>query len=177
MDLDQPRAGRQAEIARLRERIGDFQPDSDRQQESDSPAHRRWWLTGEHGTVSVQIRLAPLREPVVQQLLLAIPPAAGSPLAAAISLLTQAVAAGAPAWPAGLAAASGFAAGPVMQQLRTAAGWAGPVRLDCYLAGDGETSSTVRLVGESGSVIILTVIVADGGVRQVEIALAAGRED
>ena len=58
-----------------------------------------------------------------------------------------------------------------MQQLRMAAAWAGPVRLDCYLAGDGDTSCTVRLAGQSG-VVDLTVGGGAGGVRKVEIALA-----
>jgi hypothetical protein len=175
VDLDRPWPARQADIARVRQRIGDFQRDPDRLEESESPAHRRWWLTGEHGTVSVQIRLAPLREPVVQQLVVAVPPAPDSDLAAAIGLLTQALSEGGHSWPAGLTTDSGFAVGPVLHLLRTAAAWAGHSRLDCYLAGDGDTSSTVRLAGESGAVI-LTVDAGDTGVRQVEIALVSERE-
>ncbi len=171
VELDQPWTARQEQIARLRERIGQFRPAADRPDDSESPAHCRWWLTGEHGTVSVQIRLAPLRKPLVQQLVLAVPPAPGSALAAAISLLTEALGEGAPSWPTGLATDSEFAVGPVMQWLRTAAAWTGPARLDCYLAGDGETSSTVRLLGQSG-IVDLTVGVGDGGVRRVEIALS-----
>jgi CubicO group peptidase (beta-lactamase class C family) len=176
VELDRPRPARRADIARVRERIGDFQRDPDRPEESESPAHCRWWLTGEHGTVSVQIRLAPLREPLVQQLVLAVPPAPDSALAAAISLLTEAIDDGMRNWPAGLAIDDGFAVGPVLQQLRTAAGWAGPVRLDCYLAGNGESSNTVRLAGESGAVI-LTVEAGASGVRQVEMALVSHPED
>ncbi len=170
VDLDQPRPARLDQIARLRERIGQFRPASDRPDDSASPAHLRWWLTGDQGTVSVQIRLAPLREPLVQQLLLAVPPAPGSVLAVAISLLTEALGTDAGSWPAGIATENGFAHGPVMQQLRIGAAWAGPARLDCYLAGDGETSSTVRLAGRSG-MLDLAVSVGAGGVRHVEIAL------
>ncbi|MGO8957178.1 MAG: serine hydrolase domain-containing protein [Streptosporangiaceae bacterium] len=175
VDLDQPRTVRRAAIARLRERIGQFQPAADRPEESESPAHRRWWLAGEHGTVTVQIRLTPLREPLVQQLVVAVPPAPGSALATAIGLLTAAVAAGGHDWPAGLAAASELAVASVVRQLGIAAAWAGPVRLDCYLAGDGETSSTVRLVGQSGTVV-LAVGVAGGGVSHVDVALVSERE-
>ena len=176
VDLDRPRPARRADIARVRERIGEFQRDPDRTEESESPAHCRWWLTGEHGTVSVQIRLAPLREPLVQQLVLAVPPAPDSALGAAVGLLTAALGESVPTWPPGLATDSGLAVGPVLRRLRTAAAWAGPSRLDCYVAGNGQTSSTVRLAGESGAVL-LTVETGDAGVRQVEIALANERED
>ena len=176
MDLDRPRPARRAEVVRVRERIGEFHRDPERPEESESPAHCRWWLTGERGTVSAQIRLAPLYEPLVQQLVLAVPPGPDSALAAAIGLLTAALGESVPTWPAGLAADSGLAIGPVLRRLRTAAAWAGPSRLDCYLAGNGETSGTVRLAGESGAVL-LTVEIGDAGVRQIEIALVGDRED
>ncbi|HEY2641305.1 MAG TPA: serine hydrolase domain-containing protein [Streptosporangiaceae bacterium] len=174
VDLDQPRRARQDQISRLRERVGPFRPAPDRASDSESPAHCRWWLTGEHGTVSVQIRLAPLGEPLVQQLVLAIPPAPASALGHAIGVLTEALQEGAPSWPAELATDSGFAVGVVLQRLRAAAALAGPCRLDCYLAGDGETSATVRLVGRS-AVLDLTVEAGDGGVRHVDIAVQSER--
>jgi CubicO group peptidase (beta-lactamase class C family) len=176
VDLDRPRPARRADIARVRERIGEFHRDPERPEESESPAHCRWWLTGEHGTVSIQIRLAPLHEPLVQQLVLAVPPGPDSALAAAIGLLTAALGEGVPTWPPGLAADSALAVGPVLRRLRAAAAWAGPSRLDCYLAGNGETSSTVRLAGESGAVF-LTVEIADAGVRQVDVGLVSDRDD
>jgi CubicO group peptidase (beta-lactamase class C family) len=176
VDQDRPRPERQADIARVRERIGEFRSEQDRAEESESPAHCRWWLTGEAGTVSVQIRLAPLRKPLVQQLVLAVPPAPGSALAAAIGMLTAALGEDAVSWPPGLAADGGLAVGPVLRRLRTAAAWAGRSRLDCYLAGNGQNSSTVRLAGESGDVL-LTVEVGDAGVRQVEIVLVTGSEN
>ena len=80
-----------------------FAADPDRPAEFDSPAHCRWWLTGERGTVAVQIKLAPLRQPLVQQLVLAVPPAPGSaPGSEALRQLVEALNAGAPNWPAGL---------------------------------------------------------------------------
>jgi CubicO group peptidase (beta-lactamase class C family) len=172
VDLDRPRADRQAELARLRERIGPFRTDAGRPAEYESPAHCRWWLTGERGTVSVQIRLAPLREPLVQQLVLAVPPAAGSPLDQAVALMAGSISDGGQDWPPGLAVADGFGTGPVLRQLRMAAAWAGPVRLDCYLAGDGDNSCTARLAGDSGTVL-LTAEAGDSGLSRVEIVLVS----
>ena len=53
--------------------------------ESDTPAHCRWWVTGEHGSAQVEIKLTPERDPRVQSFTLAVPPAPGSPLAAALA--------------------------------------------------------------------------------------------
>ena len=85
--LDQPYRERVADLALLRERIGDFAPDPSRPARSDTPAHRRWWLTGERGTVAVSIQLNPQRPPRVQSLGIALPPAAGSPLAQTLAAL------------------------------------------------------------------------------------------
>ncbi len=75
--LDQPYRERLADLALLRERIGDFAPDPSRPAQSDTPAHRRWWLAGERGTVAVAIQLNPQRPPRVQSLGIAVPPAPG----------------------------------------------------------------------------------------------------
>jgi hypothetical protein len=151
VDLDQPLPQRQADIARLRERIGQFGPDSARRPEFDSPAHCRWWLTGEHGTVAVQIKLAPLQQALVQQLILPVPPAAGSDLHDVLDLLVRSLGSNLTDWPAGLEAADGLDTGAALRRLRLAAAWTGPCQLDCYLAGNGSTSATVSLSGQSGS--------------------------
>jgi CubicO group peptidase (beta-lactamase class C family) len=160
--LDRPLAQRRADIARLRERIGQFRADTARPPECDSPAHCRWWLTGEHGTVAVQINLAPLRRPLVQQLTVPVPPAPGSALANALGLLVGSLKSGAATWPAGLEAADGLDTGDVLRRLRLAAAWAGPCELDCYLAGTGSTSATVLLTGPAGHAQ-LTAEVAESG--------------
>jgi CubicO group peptidase (beta-lactamase class C family) len=151
VDLDQPLPQRQADIARLRERIGQFGSDSARRPEFDSPAHCRWWLTGEHGTVAVQIKLAPLQQALVQQLILPMPPAAGSDLRDVLDLLVRSLGSNLTDWPAGLEAADGLDTGAALRRLRLAAAWTGPCQLDCYLAGNGSTSATVSLSGQSGS--------------------------
>jgi CubicO group peptidase (beta-lactamase class C family) len=151
IDLDRPLAQRQADVARLRERIGPLRADPARPPECDSPAHCRWWLTGEHGTVAVQIKLAPLQQPLVQQLIVPVPPAPGSALHEVLDLLISSLGGNAVDWPAGLAAADGLDTGEVLRRLRLAAAWAGPCRLDSYLAGNGSTTATVLLTGPSGN--------------------------
>jgi CubicO group peptidase (beta-lactamase class C family) len=151
IDLDRPLAQRRADIARLRERIGQFSAEVARPPECDSPAHCRWWLTGEHGTVAVQIKLAPLQQALVQQLIVPVPPAPGSALHEVLGLLIGSLGSGAADWPAGLEAAAGLDTGETLRRLRLAAAWAGPCELDCYLAGNGSTSATVLLTGPAGN--------------------------
>jgi CubicO group peptidase (beta-lactamase class C family) len=172
VELDQPLQQRRADVDRLRERIGTFEPDSTRPAECESPAHCQWWVTGAHGTASVQIKLAPLTQARVQQLAIAVPPAVGSGLQAALDTLIGAVNEGAPQWPAGLTVAAGIKTDDILRHLRVAAAWAGSCRLDCYLAGDGDTSVTVRLVGESGTVTLAVgVSKADGALQRATISL------
>jgi hypothetical protein len=167
---DRPLAQRREDIGRLRDRIGEFQPDQARPAEFESPAHCRWWLSGELGRAVVQIRLAPLREPRVQQLVLALPPAPGSVLDLAVTVLTATLNAGALEWPADLPATLSTAG--TLRQLRLAAAWAGPVELTGCLAGDGNSTVTVELTGPDGRVA-LTVEVSGPGeqLRRAEVAL------
>jgi hypothetical protein len=162
VDQDRPFPQRLADIARLRERIGAFRPDPARPAECDSPAHCRWWLAGEHGRASVQIRLAPLRQMLVQQLVVAVPPAQGSPLERAVRLLAAAVHDGGPQWPAGLEASVETA--PVLRQLRLAGAWTGPCEPGGWLAGDGATTATIELTGPDGRA---SLTVAVGGPDQL----------
>ena len=171
IDLDRPLAERQADIAMLRERIGVFAADPGRTVECDSPAHCRWWLTGPGGTVTVQLKLAPLRQLLVQQLTIAVPPASGSALHEALDQLVAAVNAAAPAWPAGLTGADGFDAGGAGRQLRMAAAWAGQCAVDCYLAGNGSTSATVRVAGPTGQVVLAVEISESGQIQRAEVTL------
>ena len=173
LELDRPIAERRADISRVRERIGAFRSDAERVPECDSPAHCRWWLTGPGGTVAAEIKLAPLNRPLVQELTLAVPPAAGSPLGAAVARLTAALNSSADAWPAGIAVAGGLDAGEVLRQLRVAAAWAGACQLDSYLAGDGTTAVTVRLAGPTGRVELALQVSDSGALIRAGISLAA----
>ena len=96
--LDRPYQERRGDLALLRARIGDFAVDPDRPAESDTPAHRRWWLAGEGGTVAAAIQLNPQRPPRVQSLTIAIPPAAGSALSRALAAVTGWLNGGAGPW-------------------------------------------------------------------------------
>jgi serine-type D-Ala-D-Ala carboxypeptidase/endopeptidase len=170
VDLDRPIAQRRADIALLRERLGKFSADPGRLPEHDSPAHCRWWLSGEHGTSCVQIKLAPLREPRVQQLILALPPAPGSALDQALGLLVDALNEGATTWPAGLIATVNT--GQVLRQLRLAAAWAGRCEITSCLAGDGSSSVTAELTGPSGRVHLgVDIAGADGDLQRAEVTL------
>jgi len=177
VDQDRPLAEREADLTRLRERIGQFSPDAARPPECDSPAHCRWWLTGERGTVAVQIKLAPLRQPQVQQLIVPLPPASGSGLAAVLEKLAGALSAGgevAVSWPADLVTAPGLSSDDALRRLRLAAAWTGPARPDCYLAGNGSTSATVRLTGATGWADLTAEIAdADGVLTRLTIALGS----
>jgi CubicO group peptidase (beta-lactamase class C family) len=169
--LDRPLAQRQAEIETLRQRIGAFDADPDRPAEFDSPAHCRWWLTGEVGTVAVEIKLAPLRQPMVQQLVIAIPPAEDSVLAEALDLLIAALNGAEARWPAVLSAADGFSTEWAERQLVAAAGWTGPSVLDGYQAGNGHTGATVLLHGPHGRVMLAVEITESGQVHRCEVTL------
>jgi CubicO group peptidase (beta-lactamase class C family) len=179
VELDQPLAQRRADVAALHERIGGCRPDPLRPAECDSPAHCRWWVTGERASACVQIRLAPLAEPLVQQLILAVPPAPGSALARVLAELVTALNEGARDWPSGLELAGGSggsspradsaeSTGPVLRQLRVAAAWAGPCELAGYLAGDGMTSVTAELTGRDGRISL--AIEVDGDSQQLQRA-------
>ena len=163
IDLDRPLAQRQADVALLRDRIGQFRADPARPAECDSPAHCRWWLTGDNGTVAVQIKLAPLQLALVQQLIVPVPPSPGSALHEALALLIGSLAGAAADWPAGLEAAAGLDSDEALRRLRLAAAWAGPCELDCYLAGNGSTSATVLLTGAAGNVELAAETGESGG--------------
>jgi CubicO group peptidase (beta-lactamase class C family) len=146
---DVPFPERRAVIARIRSRIGDFADDLAYQPEHDTPAHCRWRLAGAHGTVQAQILLSPEREPRVQLVTLIVPPAPGSPLAAALDRVV--------AWMNG--AGTCPVADPVgARRLRAAAAWAGECRVAAYTAGDGETATTAELAGEHATVSLTVAV-------------------
>jgi CubicO group peptidase (beta-lactamase class C family) len=167
---DVPFDERQQVIATVRERIGDFADDPGRQPEFDTPAHCRWWLAGEHGVVQAQIQLNPERPPRVQSLTLAVPPAAGSPLADTLGALVAWLNGTDRDWPKAIPVAEPVDASLLARRLRMAAAWAGPGQLGAYRAGDGSASSVVELVGEHATVTLTLVVdPASGQLRQADI--------
>jgi len=155
---DVPFAERERRIAVVRERIGPFRDDAERGPEFDTPAHCRWWLAGEHGTVQVQIQLTPERPPRVQSLTLAVPPAAGSPLHQTLDAVLGWMNGTERSWPAAIGVVAAVDAALMARRLRMAAVWAGACRVAAFRAGDGSASAAVELGGEHGTLILALVI-------------------
>jgi CubicO group peptidase (beta-lactamase class C family) len=170
--LDRPYRERLRDLALIRERIGAFAVDQARPAESDTPAHRRWWLTGERGTVAAAIQLNPQRPPRVQSLTIAVPPAPDSALARVLDAMIAWLNGGAGTWPGSVPVSPGAAAGVIARRLRMAAAWAGPVTPGAWQAGDGRASATVELVGEHATVTLsLLVNQETGELRQADVSL------
>jgi CubicO group peptidase (beta-lactamase class C family) len=168
--LDAPYAERRHAIELIRDRIGDFTEDPGRNPESDTPAHRRWWLTGERGTVQAQIQLSPQRPPLVQSLTIAVPPAADSVLLRAIAALVTWMNDGGRDWPAELPVTPGTEVAPLARRLRMAAVGAGRCRVGGWRAGDGVSTATVELAGDEATLhLAVTVDPLTSAVRQVGI--------
>jgi CubicO group peptidase (beta-lactamase class C family) len=169
---DQPLAGRREAIGRIRDRIGAFAPDPGRPAEFDSPAHCRWWLRGERGTVQAEIGLAPLRAARVQSLRLAVPPAAGSVLLRFLDALIGIVNDAPASWPDWLPVAPDVDTAQLARRLRLAGAWAGRCTAGAYRAGDGESAVTVELAGEAGQAVLAVGVDPAGEVlRQASVTL------
>jgi len=170
--LDAPYVERRRTIAAISERIGNFAVDHDRPAESETPAHRRWWLAGERGAVQAQIQLSPQRPPRVMSLTLAVPPAPGSAVARALDSVVAWLNSGAATWPESLPVSAAADAGLLARRLRMAATWTGMVTPAGYRAGNGSTSVSVDLVGEHATVT-LSVLVnpTTGELRHAEVTL------
>ncbi|HEU5386409.1 MAG TPA: serine hydrolase domain-containing protein [Streptosporangiaceae bacterium] len=156
--LDAPFEERQRRITLVRERIGHFADDPDRPLEFDTPAHCRWWLTGERGSVQVQIQLSPERPPRVQSLTLAVPPAAGSALYVTLDAVTDWLNGADRDWPLAVPVAAGVDTVMMARRLRMAGAWAGPCRFAAVKAGDGTASVAAELVGEHATITLTLVI-------------------
>ena len=171
--LDRPYAERRRDIALLRDRLGGFADSPDRGPEHDTPAHCRWFLTGEDGTtVQAQIQLGPQHPPRVQSLTVAIPPAAGSPLAKTLHAIVAWLNSGERSWPESVAVASDANAGLLSRRLRMAAAWTGAVATGAYRAGDGAASVTVELAGDyAAGLLTLLVDPSTGTLRAADATL------
>ncbi|HCU93030.1 MAG TPA: hypothetical protein DHU96_09955 [Actinobacteria bacterium] len=168
---DEPYPERRHKAELIGQRIGDFREDPDRRAEFDSPAHCRWWLRGERGTVQAEIRLTPERPPRVQALTLAVPPAPDSPLAQMLASLVSLLNDGAPGWPSTLPVSPAVDTGLLLRQLRMAGAWAGRCRPGAVRAGNGETAVTVELDGEHARLVLAVVTGPDGQLNQADILL------
>ncbi len=169
---DEPYPERRHRISLVRERIGVFGEDRNRQPEFDSPAHCRWWLRGDHGTVQAEIKLTPEHDPRVQSLTLAVPPAPGSLLGRALESLISLLNGGAPDWAPAIPVSGGVDTTVLLRQFRMAGAWAGPCRQGAFRAGNGERSTVVELDGETARLVLAVVVDAAGQLRQADITLS-----
>jgi serine-type D-Ala-D-Ala carboxypeptidase/endopeptidase len=169
---DEPFADRRATIELIRQRIGEFSDDPDRAAEFDSPAHCRWWLRGERGVVQAEIRLNPESRPRVQSLTLAVPPAPDSALGHAQESLTALLNESPHDLPSTLPVSDSVDVSLLLRQLRVAAAWAGRCQPGAFRAGNGETTSTVELNGETARLLLKIVVdPAAGLLQQADIDL------
>ena len=181
---DAPFDERQQVIAMIRERIGDFRDAAESEPENkpenkqsrgpefDTPAHCRWWLAGARGVVQAQIQLSPERPPRVQSLTLAVPPAAGSPLASTLAAVLAWLNGTDRDWPEAIPVVPTLDAGLLARRLRMAGVWAGRCQLGAYQAGDGTAAVAAELIGEHATLTLsLLVDPASGLLRQAEVLL------
>ena len=168
---DLPYPERRHRIELLRQRAGRLEVATDRPAEFDSPAHCRWWLAGERAVVQAEIRLTPEPAPRVQSFTLAVPPAPDGPLGQVVTALIALLNGGAPDWPPALPVTGSVVTAVLLRQLRMAAAWAGPCRPGAFRAGNGETSTTVELDGETGRLLLTATVSPDGQLRQADILI------
>ena len=170
---DAPYAERRHAIELVRLRIGDFETDERRPAESDTPAHRRWWLTGPRGTVQAQLQLNPQRPPRVQSLTVAIPPEPGGALDSVLSSVVAWMNSGAATWPSSdVPVAPDADATLLARRLRMAAAWAGACRPGAFRFGDGTASVSVELEGEHATVVLTLVVdPGTGELRSADVTL------
>jgi CubicO group peptidase (beta-lactamase class C family) len=171
VELDQPLAERRRRVDLVRDRLGGLRADPSRPPQSDTPAHCRWWVAGDHGAAQAEIKLTPERPPRVQFFTLAVPPAAGSPLAAAVAGLVDLINEKVPSWPESLPAAASLDTGLALRRLRMAAAWAGSCTTGAVLAGDGETAATVELAGEFAALQLAVAVTRVGQLRLVDVMI------
>src|SRR5262245_15691299 len=169
--LDEPFADRRTAVETIRERIGNFSVDELRPAEFDSAAHCRWWLRGEHGAVAVEITLTPEREPRVQSLTLAIPPATDSPLAGVVAALISIVNGAESGVLASIPTAGSLDKALLTRQLRMAGAWSGRIVAEASRAGDGVPMTTVELDGEHARLRLSVVVDPSGVLHQADVSL------
>jgi serine-type D-Ala-D-Ala carboxypeptidase/endopeptidase len=173
--LDQPYARRRARAELAWQRIGPPRGGQPRPAEFDSTAHCRWWLAGEHGTTSAELKLTAEQPPRVQLLAVTVPPAPDSALGqgiqALITLLNSLPNAPSAPWPPGLPVADGTDTGLLLRRLRMAAAWAGPCRPGAWRGGDGEFATTVELDGEHARILLAVAVDPEGRLARVELTL------
>jgi CubicO group peptidase (beta-lactamase class C family) len=158
VEQDEPVAERRRKVTLVRQRIGDFAEDQARPAEFDSPAHCRWWLRGEHGTVQAEILLTPERHPRVQSITLAVPPDPDSALGRALGRLVPMLNDHASEWTTALPASATVDTGWLLRQFRSAGAWAGRCQAGAFCRGDGETFAAIEVDGETARFVMEVIV-------------------
>ena len=149
VDLDRPLAERRAELAELRTRHGALERDDE--VDPEDALRGSWRLRGERGHVDIAITMAPTVPPLVQTLdVESVLPPSGMLAVLASSAADLASEPRADALAALLAPGADGAA--ALRGLRVAAALYGPFGNGEPVAGDGETTTTLRLPGARGDV-------------------------
>jgi hypothetical protein len=175
VDLDEPRAARQAAVAKAIDQVGrPLRLDPGREERSTSTAHRRWWLRGERGWLEVSMLVSPEPAPRIQALRITVVLDPSPPLVDAASRLLAAPDAG--TWPDGLEAADTVDRRVVIRGLRVVLAWLGdaPPVPGRVAAGDGTTTATWELGDPPGAgTMKLTLDPATGVLTAVEVQAPA----
>ena len=176
MDLDEPRERRRAAIERAAAELGPFHTDSERPDESYSPARLAWWLRGERGWVRLSILVTPEPRPLVQQLVVTAvhdpSPALRTVAERIVALATQPD----PGWPSDLGAGPDLVIVTVQRSLRAAGARFGQMRLGLPTAGDGVTTATFDVDGDDGKAVLTVVVAPETGAVTALSLSAAERE-
>jgi hypothetical protein len=110
----------------------------------------------------------------VQSLILAVPPAASSPLQSRLEQIITLMNDGAMSWPGAAPTAPSLDHALVLRRLRAAGAWAGPCRAGVYRAGDGESTVTVELEGQFARLILAVAVDRAGGaLQQADVMLGS----
>ena len=117
--------------------------------------------------------LTPEREPRVQSLTLAIPPAGDSPLAGVVAALISVVNGDDAGVLASLPAARKLDKAVLTRQLRMAGAWSGRIVAHSFRAGDGATLTTVQLEGEHTRLMLSVAVDSSGVLHQADVSLQA----
>ena len=173
VSADEPLARRQAKVGAIAEEIGQLQAD-DEPPQSDSSAHRLWWLRGERGRLGVEILLSPERVPRVEAMSLTVVPDPGRPLQGAASCLVAAINSPDPVcpidWPDGVTLADEVDEQTVTALLRAVAARLGAVVLGKAQSHDNTADARTvvwQLVGERGRGRLQVGYLAPGTVTSV----------
>lgn len=159
VDLDDPLENRRAELARLADTLGPFEPDELAGVSSSSPAHCAWWLRGRRGRVRVEIRLTPERPPRVQTLAVTAVPDPAPRHRRIADRVAELLGHPDPRWPGDLPLAPPLTPADLERQLQVGGAWAGASVVEGAIAGDGRRESTFRLDG--GRLALQLTLTAD----------------